>query len=64
VIDAACRVTGGSPRVTIGPRRAGDAPQLVASSGKLRRELGWTPRYPSLEDIIAHAWEWEKKLPA
>lgn len=61
VIDAACRVTGGSPRVTIGPRRAGDAPQLVASSGKLRRELGWTPRYPSLEDIIAHAWEWEKK---
>ncbi|MCE5270601.1 UDP-glucose 4-epimerase GalE [bacterium] len=64
VIDAARRVTGGAPRVTVGPRRAGDASSLVASSGKLRRELGWNPRYPRLEDIIAHAWEWEKKLNA
>lgn len=62
VIETAGRVTGRSIRVRLGKRREGDAPSLVAASDKLKRELGWKPRYPELEDIIAHAWEWEKKL--
>ncbi|MBI5054939.1 MAG: UDP-glucose 4-epimerase, partial [Chloroflexi bacterium] len=45
------------------PRRPGDAPRLVASSEKIRKELGWTPRYNDLKEIIASAWEWKKKNP-
>ena len=40
------------------PRRAGDPAFLVASSAKIRRELGWEPRHPDLEDIVASAWRW------
>ena len=44
----------------VGPRRAGDAPVLVANSDKLQRTLGWKPRYPELTDIVATAWQFEK----
>ncbi|HLA39855.1 MAG TPA: UDP-glucose 4-epimerase GalE [Candidatus Glassbacteria bacterium] len=63
VIRTAERVTGVEPRVEYAGRRPGDAMTLVASSDKLRRELGWQPRYPELEAIIRHAWSWEQKLP-
>ncbi len=46
------------------PRRPGDPPKLVASADKARRELGWNPRLPKLEDIIASAWRWHVKHPA
>jgi UDP-glucose 4-epimerase len=36
---------------------------LVASSEKIRRELGWQPRYPELEQIVADAWAWRRKHP-
>ncbi|HUU26394.1 MAG TPA: UDP-glucose 4-epimerase GalE [archaeon] len=62
VIETSARVTGRAPSVRYGARRAGDPPVLVASSDKLRSELGWKPRYPDLESIIAHAWAWEQKL--
>src|SRR5262249_31885982 len=39
-------------------RRAGDPPILVASSEKIRRELGWRPRFTELEPIVASAWRW------
>ncbi len=42
-------------------RRLGDPAILVADSTKIRKELGWSPRYPDLYEIISHAWEWEKK---
>jgi len=45
------------------PRRPGDAPVLVASAGKIMRELGWRPRYPSLEEIINSAWAWHSTHP-
>ena len=38
-------------------------PVLVASSRRIREELGWTPRYPELETIIAHAWAWRQVHP-
>jgi len=33
----------------------------VADSSKVRRELGWQPRYESLEAIIETAWAWHQK---
>jgi UDP-glucose 4-epimerase len=58
VIDTAARVTGRPIPVTVGPRRAGDPAMLVAASTRIRRDLGWRPRYPALEDIIRSAWTW------
>lgn len=57
VIDAVERVTGKTVRVKEGPRRPGDPPVLVADATKAHQDLKWTPRYPSLEEIIAHAWK-------
>jgi UDP-glucose 4-epimerase len=42
------------------PRRAGDPAQLVASSERIRKELGWTPKYPQLESIVQSAWNWHR----
>jgi UDP-glucose 4-epimerase len=63
VIATAERVTGRRVPHRIGPRRAGDPPVLVASSRRIREELGWTPRHPELETIIAHAWAWRQAHP-
>ena len=56
-------VTGHPIPVVEQPRRPGDAPRLVAASGKIRRELGWQPRFPALADIIGSAWEWHREHP-
>ncbi len=62
IVDAAERRTGRAiPRVN-SPRRAGDPPELVASAEKIKREMGWTPRHSALDEILATAWEWQKKL--
>lgn len=63
VIETARAVTGHPIPVRELPRRPGDAPRLVASSDKIRRELGWAPQYPDLQDIIASAWEWHRAHP-
>ncbi len=63
VIETARRVTGHSIPVLESPRRPGDAPRLVASSEKIRHELGWAPRHPELTDIVASAWEWHRTHP-
>jgi len=64
VIDAAREVTGHAIPAEETPRRAGDAPRLVASSERIRRELGWEPKIPNIHDIIASAWEWHRANPA
>lgn len=63
VVETARRITGHPIPHVIGPRRAGDPAILVASSERIRRELGWQPRYPALEDIIGSAWEWHRTHP-
>lgn len=63
VIDTARKVTGQRIEVVESPRRPGDAPRLVASSEKIRRELGWQPQVPELEEIIASAWVWHTSHP-
>ena len=63
VIETARRVTGHPIPHVFGPRRPGDPATLIASSETIRRELGWEPRYPDLETIIASAWEWHVNYP-
>ena len=63
VIETARRVTGHPIPAEETPRRPGDSPRLVASSGKIKKELGWEPQVPALEDIIASAWEWHQGHP-
>lgn len=58
VVGAARRVTGREIPVRIVPRRPGDPAVLVASSEKIKRELGWVPEKQDLQTIIASAWEW------
>jgi UDP-glucose 4-epimerase len=63
VIDTARKVTGHPIPTVEASRRPGDAPRLVASSEKIRKELGWKPKYPQLEEIITSAWEWHQEHP-
>jgi UDP-glucose 4-epimerase len=64
VIETAKRLTGREIPYTFGPRRAGDPAVLIASSDKIRRELGWVPQYPELAQIIGTAWDWQSRHPA
>jgi len=57
VLDVVREVTGLAVPVEEAPRRAGDPAELVASSEKAKRVLGWTPARPALADIVADAWE-------
>ncbi len=60
IIDTARNVTGVAFPVINGPRRSGDPARLVSDSTRARTELGWNPRYSSLETIMSHAWAWEQ----
>ncbi|MFB7475486.1 UDP-glucose 4-epimerase GalE [Kitasatospora sp. NPDC056184] len=57
VIESVKRVTGREIPVVVSGRRAGDPAVLVASAERARQELGWTPRRPNLDDIVADAWK-------
>ena len=63
VIDTAGAVSGQKIPVKESPRRPGDSARLVASSEKIRRDLGWKPQHDSLKEIIGSAWEWHKDHP-
>lgn len=63
VIDTAREITGHPIPAEVTARRPGDPATLIASSDKIRRELGWQPRYPNLRDIIESAWKWHQAHP-
>jgi len=63
VVEASRRVTGRSIDAVEAPRRAGDPPALVASSEKIRADLGWEPEKPELEIMISDAWAWMRAHP-
>jgi len=64
VMHAVEQVTGEKVPHTIGPRREGDPAVLVANSDKLKRTLGWKPKFPEVVDIVRTAWQFEKKRTA
>ncbi|MCJ7724123.1 MAG: UDP-glucose 4-epimerase GalE [Anaerolineales bacterium] len=63
VIETARLITGHPLPPVESPPRTGDPARLVASSNRIRRELGWQPEYPDLKDIVASAWEWHRSHP-
>jgi UDP-glucose 4-epimerase len=60
VVDAAAAVVGRRIPETMGPRRAGDPPVLVAAADLAREVLGWTAARPTLEAMIGSAWAWRR----
>jgi UDP-glucose 4-epimerase len=63
IVAASEAVVGHRIRVSIGPRRAGDPPVLVASSARATEVLGWRPGHASVEEIIGSAWAWRRDNP-
>ncbi len=63
VIETARSVTDHPIPAVETDRRPGDAPRLVASSEKIKKELGWQPATPGLKDIITSAWDWHRQHP-
>lgn len=63
VLQAARKVTGRDIPEKIGPRRPGDPAVLIASSAKVKRDLGWNPQLQDLEVIIESAWRWMQSHP-
>lgn len=63
IIETAEKVTGIMIKKEITPRRAGDPAVLIASSDKIRKELGWEPEYTDVEKVIASAWKWHRNNP-
>ncbi len=63
-VIAACEKISGKPiKVVEKPRRPGDPARLVAGSDKIQRELGWKPKFQSIETIIGSAWAWHVRNP-
>jgi UDP-glucose 4-epimerase len=63
VIEAARKATGHPIPTVEAPRRPGDPARLIASSQKIKSELGWKPKYDNLHDILSSAWEWHRSHP-
>jgi UDP-glucose 4-epimerase len=63
VIETIKKISGKKFKVIEAPRRPGDPPVLTADATKAQKELGWTPRFPELEQIAATAWEWHNSHP-
>lgn len=63
VIRTAEKVVGRKIPVKEVGRRPGDPAILIASSEKIKKDLGWNPKYTDLEDIIRSAWKWFKNHP-
>ncbi len=63
VLKAAEKATGRTCPIEEVARRPGDPARLVASSEKIKQELGWSPKYTDLEETIGHAWHWMREFP-
>lgn len=62
VLDAVDRVTGGQIARVLGPRRAGDPDSLISDPSRIKATLQWVPKHADLDEIVAHALAWERKL--
>ena len=64
VVRSVARVIGRDVPVTVGPRREGDPGVLFASSERIKRDLGWKPRFEDIDTIVRTAWQWREGRPA
>lgn len=62
IIDTMKRISGSDFPVSVGPRRLGDASEVVAVADLVREKLGWKPRLDDIEAIATHALNWERTL--
>jgi len=63
VVNMVEQVSGKKVNYSFGPRRTGDPAVLIASSELTKKELGWQPKYDSLEQIVESAWRWHRDNP-
>lgn len=63
IIDVCREITGRDIRAVERPRRPGDPPRLIAASDKIRAELGWTPKFQDIRQIVRSAWDWHVAHP-
>ena len=63
VIDAVRKITGQKVQVSKGPRRPGDPAVLLADPSRAKAELGFSPRFSRMEDMILSAWRWHSRSP-
>jgi UDP-glucose 4-epimerase len=63
IVETARKVTGHPIPVVESPRRPGDPPKLVGDSTKIRKVLGWKPRFDSIQAILDSAWQWHRTHP-
>lgn len=63
VIESVKRISGRGFEVVESGRRTGDPPSLVASSERIREELGWEPAFRDLDEIVETAWKWHREHP-
>jgi UDP-glucose 4-epimerase len=63
VIEACQKITGRAIKTVMAERREGDPASLVASSDKIKKELGFKFKHSDLENIISTAWKWHSKYP-
>jgi UDP-glucose 4-epimerase len=63
VIESCRKITRQPIPVLEKTRRPGDPPRLIASSEKIKRELGWRPQFQTLDAIVESAWKWHQKFP-
>ena len=63
IVAVAESVVGHAIPVTVGPRRAGDPPVLLASAERAATELGWKPRHGTIEEMVGSAWAWRRANP-
>ena len=63
IVTAVKKVTGVDFPVEVHGRRPGDPAAAVASSEKIKMELGWNPSRTTIDNIIATAWAWHSAHP-
>lgn len=63
VVESARKITGHAIPTVAGPRRPGDPATLIASAEAANEDLGWTPRFSNLDDIVQSAWDWHRSHP-
>ena len=63
VIDSVTRVSGIKIKQRIADRRPGDPAFLVSDSSLIMQEIGWKPRFDSLDSIVSTAFEWRQRHP-